>query len=256
MDLDSFVRRVFKSNNLPSKFNLKLENTSYNQRSYSINIVPIVFHNSPSYLLVFNDTTIRNHNLYLQDSNRYKNQLLAYISHNLRTPLHSIYSFLKSLKTSASLNEDPNAPYNNLELNIARRRVQMLFELTTDIETFTEISKGDLLIITETFDIHTVVMEVVNEFEFTCQMKGIQLQWDLNKISNKMIHTDRERLKQILINLVSNSIQFTNRGFVRIVVQQEQDGVAKLIVEDTGEGMNDVQREYLMKRFKSSFRSA
>lgn len=65
VDLDSFVRRVFKSNNLPSKFNLKLENTSYNQRSYSINIVPIVFHNSPSYLLVFNDTTIRNHNLYL-----------------------------------------------------------------------------------------------------------------------------------------------------------------------------------------------
>lgn len=132
----------------------------------------------------------------------------------------------------------------------------MLFELTTDIETFTEISKGDLLIITETFDINTVVMEVVNEFEFTCQMKGIQLQWDLAKIQNTMIHTDRERLKQILMNLVSNSIQFTNRGFVKIIVQQEQEGIAKVIVEDTGEGMNDVQREYLMKRFKNSFRSA
>jgi PAS domain S-box-containing protein len=184
----------------------------------------------------------------LRELDRLKDEFISLVSHELRTPLTSIRGYLELLLDGGvgELSDDQVR-----FLGVVDRNSRRLMHLVGDLLFLAQIEAGKLALELGEVDLDHLVEECVEAAKPFADEKGIELAADVERIPSMI--GDRSRLGQVLDNLVSNALKFTNEGgFVSIRISAH-DGEAVVEVEDNGIGIAPEEQDQLFDRF---FRSS
>lgn len=171
-----------------------------------------------------------------------KSRFLSRTSHELRTPLNAILGFAQLLESD--LAQSPQAPQVE-QILIAGRH---LLDLIDEVLDIARIESGDLKLQLDAQPLVALVEEVLELLRPLASQRTVSLHLDPS-VAGRVVLADRQRLRQVLINLVSNGIKYNRaRGEVRISAHQERDRVW-LVVQDTGRGIPSEQLPRLFSPF-------
>ncbi|KKM77669.1 hypothetical protein LCGC14_1367710 [marine sediment metagenome] len=202
------------------------------------------------YNLVFRDLKLRERelqqaNIHLKSLDLLKNMFLASMSHELRTPLNSIIGFTGWLLMGmeGDLNEEQRK-----QLTMVKFSANHLLVLINDILDISKIETGKVELAIEKFEISEAINDIVNSVLPLANDKGLNLIYNVPK--GIIINSDKRRIKQILMNLVSNAIKFTDQGNVKIKVTLLNNNDLEFIVSDSGIGIKKEEIEKLFQPFQ------
>ena len=181
----------------------------------------------------------------LKELDRLKSMFLASMSHELRTPLNSIIGFtgLLLMGMAGELNEEQKK-----QLGLVKNSAKHLLNLINDILDISKIEAGKIDLDITKFNIKQLVDEVIEEASSLLVGKPIRLEADVD--SRLEITSDKRRAKQILINLVSNAIKFTESGVVQITVKDVSAEQVEISVSDTGIGIKEEGLKEIFQPFR------
>ncbi len=182
-----------------------------------------------------------------QDANRVKSDFLAKMSHELRTPLNGVIGFARQLKKTP-LNKNQKDYLDTIELS-----ANSLLSIISDILDFSKLEAGAMELENIHFQLRDTVNEVFTLLAPSAHDKSLELSIYVQDHVPDNIMGDPTRFKQILINLISNAIKFTDKGMVSIDIEYRQldnKSVSLLIsVTDTGIGISSDKQDALFMAF-------
>ncbi|SMF20888.1 Signal transduction histidine kinase [Alteromonadaceae bacterium Bs31] len=188
-------------------------------------------------------------NKHLEKINKYKSEFMASMSHELRTPLNSVIGFSRILLKDFGEGRNPRG-YRAVEA-IFRNSTHLL-GLINDILDLSRIEAGRMSINKSDFFISELVSEVKHQLEPLAEEKRLEINL-INYARNIVMVSDQVKLKQILLNLCSNAIKYTERGSVTISVERDKESslgpALKISVKDTGIGIAEAEKEKLFTEF-------
>jgi signal transduction histidine kinase len=178
----------------------------------------------------------------LLEADRLKDEFVALISHDLRTPLTSIMGYLELILDDDNLTEEQRG-----FLSVADRNADRLLRLVNDLLFVARFEAGQLDLHPTELDLAAVVRQSVEEAKPRATAGGIQLTCDAGAVS--AVQADKGRMFQLVDNLVSNAIKFTPAGGDVRVSVTPVNGVVRLEVADTGIGIEPQEQQRLFERF-------
>ncbi|AXX91599.1 hybrid sensor histidine kinase/response regulator [Malaciobacter molluscorum LMG 25693] len=177
-------------------------------------------------------------------ANKAKSIFLVRMSHELRTPLNAIMGFSNLLKKSQNINEQERK-----NLTIIKKSANHLLNIINEILELSKIEAGKIEIVPKSFNFEELLKEIESIFEFRCESKGLKFKLIKSENLPSFIKVDELRLRQILINLLGNSIKFTKKGEISLYVY-EQNKKLFFEVKDTGIGISKVNLKKIFKPFE------
>ncbi len=177
-------------------------------------------------------------------ANKAKSIFLARMSHELRTPLNAILGFAGLLKKSKNLD---NQEKKNLD--VIKRSGNHLLNIINEILELSKIEAGKIELVPKTFDFYELIKDIESMFAFRCESKGLEFNLSVDSNVPTIIRTDEQRLKQILINLLGNSLKFTKQGSICLNIY-EQKGKLFFEVKDSGIGIDKKDIKKIFKPFE------
>ena len=179
--------------------------------------------------------------------NRAKSAFLATMSHEIRTPMNGVFGMLELLDLTRL-----DAPQRT-SLATAREAGRSLLRIVDDLLDLSKIEAGAMVLDLEVASLETVVDRSCRLFSATAQSKGVDLDCFIDPRIGAAHRADPLRLCQILNNLISNALKFTERGKVEVRVELLERGAdaerLRISVDDSGIGISDEQRERLFQPF-------
>lgn len=180
------------------------------------------------------------------ESDRLKSAFLANMSHEIRTPMNAILGFSELLEDDTQ-DEDDKVVF----VRLIRKNGEMLLNLLNDIIDISKIEANQLTVRKRTFNLNKFLNELEHHyFEILASKKDKKINFSINNLidSNVEIASDEIRLRQILDNLIGNSIKFTSEGSVIVDVKMI-DNTVHFSVSDTGIGIAEKQQQNIFERF-------
>lgn len=179
-----------------------------------------------------------------EKANRSKSNFLSSMSHELRTPLNAILGFSRLLVTDPTLDkaQNTNAEY-------IHEAGQHLLRLINDVLDLAQIEAGKLSLAEEAILPAQLVQESFNYCQSMAKEKNITLRFNGGDHLYKYIHVDRVRLRQCLLNLVSNAVKYNVTGGKVDVVFKDINGDLEIAVNDTGAGIEEEKQASLFEMF-------
>jgi signal transduction histidine kinase len=190
-------------------------------------------------------TTLAERNLELQRANAAKAQFLAMMSHELRTPLNAIGGFTELIELGL---RGPVTPQQVQDLGRIRRNKDVLLSIITDILDFTRADAGVLSVELSTIAIAPLLIDVVEAVSGQMETKGVRLVVEPIP-ADAIVRGDRERMQQVLLNLLSNAMKFTEHGGEVVVATTVADALVRVDVRDTGPGIGAEQLDAIFEPF-------
>lgn len=184
----------------------------------------------------------------LQQASQYKSDFLANMSHELRTPLNSL------LILSKLLGDNPDENLTAEQVKFARTIESSgndLLSLINDILDLSKIEAGHIEIQPAPVAIDRIVADVRKTFQPIADQRGLALTIDVASDAPRSIETDRMRLEQVLKNLLSNALKFTEQGSVRLSIAPAGDRI-ELAVTDTGIGISAEHQASIFEAFQQA----
>lgn len=176
-------------------------------------------------------------------ASRAKSAFISNMSHELRTPLNAIIGFTQYILVYEELNEEQNEMIGNIE-----NSAQYLLEMINGILDIAKIEAGKMEAHFDRMDIVSLLQDIYAMLEPLAEQKSLTFQLDTGDMEELSISSDAKLVKQIVINMVSNAIKFTQTGGINIsFVQKEQ--TIEIRIKDTGIGIAKEDLEKLFKDF-------
>lgn len=190
---------------------------------------------------------LRVKNEQILEATRLKNQFLANISHELRTPLNAImgYSDLLYGGIYGALEAKQSAAVQGIAT-----RAGDLLALINDILDLARIEAGVAELRTESFTIGELIADVVETGRVLAVQKHLEVVWNDQGAGSLAVHTDRQKLQQILLNLVNNGVKFTSQGSVFIESRPVSEASIEIAVRDSGIGIPEDQLDTIFDEFR------
>ncbi|BAN46154.1 ATP-binding protein [Metapseudomonas resinovorans] len=182
------------------------------------------------------------------EASRAKSTFLATMSHEIRTPMNAVIGILE-----LALKRAVDAPIDRASIELAYSSARGLLELIGDILDIARIEAGRLTLAPRRTSLRELVESVARVFDGLARQKGLSLELEIDAGVHGDVLADGMRLKQILANLVSNAIKFTESGHVRLAVAADEAEAGALLVrfavEDTGIGISVDDQQRLFRPF-------
>ena len=177
-------------------------------------------------------------NIQLKELDQLKSMFIASMSHELRTPLNSIIGFTGIILQgiAGEITEEQKK-----QLTMVKNSANHLLSLINDIIDVSKIEAGKVELFIEEFDLIKTVQEIKDSFKVAVDEKGLKMLLELPR--ELVIKSDERRVKQIIMNFVSNAVKFTDEGKIEIKASKK-DEMVDIYVRDTGIGMRkeDINR--------------
>ena len=229
----------------------------------------IVLGDEPCLLTIIRDITerkktdaeLQNHRLHLEDMvnerteelkaaneklrelDQLKSMFIASMSHELRTPLNSIIGFTGILLQGLA---GPLSDEQLKQLGMIKGSSHHLLELITDIIDISKIEAGKISLSVELFDLSTAARGVLETFRPAADRKSLKLA--IKAPCRLPVRSDERRVRQVLVNLIGNAVKFMDTGEVLVTVKEE-NGIALVAVQDTGQGIRPEDMDRLFRYF-------
>lgn len=181
----------------------------------------------------------------LKSLENYRKKFVGDISHELKTPIFSIQGYLHTLLDGGLYDENINRKY----LERAASNVDRLQMIVDDLEMINKLeSEAEELHITN-FDLKELVAEIFHDLEILAQEKSISLVFKPGADKSFIVEADREKIRQVLINLITNSIKYGKDGGMTKVSFYDMDELVLTEVSDNGIGIEEGHLKHVFDRF-------
>lgn len=176
----------------------------------------------------------------------YRKEFIGNVSHELKTPLFTVQGYIDTLLDGGIDDEKIRKKY----LTRASKGVERLTYIIKDLDMITKLEVGDLSLKKERFDIVKLVQNVFDLFEMKAAKKSITLTFDIDYTEPVLVYADKERIQQVLTNLIVNSIKYGRRkGTTEISIENLIKSKVIVRVTDNGEGIKEEHLPRLFERF-------
>src|SRR6266446_8307026 len=198
--------------------------------------------------LVRRNELLQRQHLELEQASQLKSQFLANMSHEFRTPLNAILGYTSMLLQGVS--GDMSAPQKNKLLRVDSN-ARHLLSIINDILDISRIEAGKMPLHLEDFDLGALIAELFAEVEPLIQRAKLQVFTDLQQ-PVPQLYSDRQKVKQVVLNLLTNAIKFTPEGHVKVVVREDDDGEVRIAVQDSGIGIAAADQAKVFEDFRQA----
>src|SRR6266487_3329641 len=193
---------------------------------------------------------VKDKNAALERVNHLKSQFLATVTHELRTPLHSIISYGALILEGFVEGELTAEQEEHIQFIV--RRAEDLSRLVDDMLDLSKIEADRLEVKVEPLALEPGLTEIVNQLKPMANNKGLYLMLEIDD-ALPMALADSHRLRQVVINMVSNALKFTEKGGVTIrCTQLERYDMLRISVCDTGIGISPAALDYIFEAFRQA----
>ena len=179
-----------------------------------------------------------------------KSQFLANMSHEIRTPINGVMGMLHLLNRT-----DLDQKQERYVTNAANAATSLL-AVVGDILDFSKIEAGRLELSPTAFNVRDLLDESVRVFAERTEVKGLELAYRIDSSVPTLLHGDPDRVRQVLVNLIANSIKFTDRGGIfveaRAALRRTQEVVLEITVRDTGCGIDPEHQAKVFEAFSQA----
>lgn len=179
------------------------------------------------------------------ESTQLKSQFLANMSHELRTPLNSILGLTEIILSDSGL----SVP-NKEKLSIVLRNGQRLMNLINDILNYSKAEFGKLELKQEPFSLKALIDELEIQISPLCRVKNLNFVIQNELPSGLTVNSDRDKITQVLINLLGNAVKFTQRGTILLNASLKEGNILRFEVADTGIGMSSEDQKIIFEEFR------
>ncbi|GAA4959956.1 ATP-binding protein [Algibacter aquimarinus] len=177
---------------------------------------------------------------------KYRKEFLGNVSHELKTPLFTVQGYILTLLDGAMNDENIREKY----LQRASKGIERLGYIIKDLDMITKLEVGDLSLKVEAFDIVELVENVFEMLEMKASKKKITLTFDMDYLQPVMVKADKERIQQVLANLIVNSLKYgRDKGTTEISIENLIKNKVIIRVTDNGEGISSEHLPRLFERF-------
>lgn len=176
----------------------------------------------------------------------YRKEFMGNVSHELKTPLFTVQGYILTLLDGAKSDPEILDKY----LSRANKGVERLIYIVNDLDMITKLETGDLNLNVTDFDIIELVQSVFDLYEMKAAKKNIALTFDMNYTAPILVHADKERIQQVLSNLIVNSIKYGKEdGTTEVSVEDLIRNKSIIRVTDNGGGIEKTHIPRLFERF-------
>lgn len=176
----------------------------------------------------------------------YRREFMGNVSHELKTPLFTVQGYLLTLLDGAMSDKTLRKKY----LQRAEKGVERLIYIVQDLDMISKLELGDLNLNYTKFNIIEVVQNVFDMLEMRADKKGIMLMFDMKYLKPIMVFADKDKIQQVVTNLVVNSIKYGKEdGTTEVSVEDLVNNKVIVRVKDNGEGIEKQHIPRLFERF-------
>ena len=180
-----------------------------------------------------------------------KGEFLAHMSHEIRTPLTAVSGIAEIFSQSNIYTDDVHKKL----VQTLKSSTENLKELITDILDFSKIESGEIELHDQQFLLGELFDQVINMMNVRATEKFLDFTFDYNDLRNTLFYGDKQRLRQIMINLIGNAIKFTERGFVKVRARVEpvlNEHMLQIDIIDSGIGISDTALPIIFEKFRQA----
>ena len=181
----------------------------------------------------------------LKTEDIYRKEFVGNVAHELKTPLFLIQGYISNLLDGAMDDKELLKKY----LKRADKSVERLTYIIKDLDLITQLESSTLKLEITSFDLLKLTLEVIEDLEITAAKKGIKIVFDKDYNEIMLVDADRNRIQQVLINLIINSINYgSEKGTTEISFELTEENII-IKVNDNGEGISEENMPRLFQRF-------
>ena len=182
----------------------------------------------------------------LKDQENYRREFLGNISHELKTPLFTIQGYILTLVEGAMKDKNVREKY----LKRAAKGVERLIAIVKDLDLITQFESGIKTVDKSDFNVFDLIDNVFELMEFESEKNTTSLKYDKNYSEPIFVNADKERILQVLTNLVVNSLKYgIKNGFTQVSIEEFDNDKIIVKVADNGEGIDEQHLPRLFERF-------
>lgn len=185
----------------------------------------------------------------LKDQEKFRREFLNNVSHEFKTPLFAISGYLEALQDGMMV-EDPTLAKNFL--NKAVKNLDRLSYLVKDLDEISKLERGDIEMNFQRFDLSLLIFEVIESMEIKAKKHKIELIFKDKYNQHFMVYADREKIRQVFVNLISNSFKYgkeNGQTFIKLFELHNQ-----ILIEVTDNGIG-IEEKYIPRLFERFFRT-
>lgn len=185
-----------------------------------------------------------------EEALKFKQQFLSNMSHEIRTPMNSIAGF-----TNVILKTDLDGKQREY-IDAIKKSGESLIVLINDILDLAKVDAGKMVFAKKTFSLEETILDIFSLLELKCQENNLEFTKTYDDTIPKTLLGDAVRLRQIILNLISNAIKFTPQGkinmHIQVVNEDDKEIVLEFLVSDTGIGIPESRLSHIFNNFEQA----